>query len=149
MNRTSVTLLLADYAEVVGGKLYIMGGGWSVTGPDPSTHGLAIKIALPWDQANMRKQWAMKLLTDDGVAVELPTPVGDQHVEIGGEFEAGRPPGISPGTPLDVMLAFNIGPLPLPPGGRFAWAFSIDGDSEEGWYLPFQTRSAPAGPTGP
>ena len=28
-----VTMLLADYAAVADGKLTIVGGGWSVTGP--------------------------------------------------------------------------------------------------------------------
>ena len=31
-----VTILLADAAQAVEGKLYILGGGWSITGPDPS-----------------------------------------------------------------------------------------------------------------
>ena len=30
-----VTMLLADSAQAIEGKLYILGGGWSITGPDP------------------------------------------------------------------------------------------------------------------
>ena len=29
-------MLLADAAQQLGGKLYILGGGWSVTGPQPA-----------------------------------------------------------------------------------------------------------------
>ena len=31
-----VSLLLADSAQAVAGKLYLLGGGWTVTGPEPS-----------------------------------------------------------------------------------------------------------------
>ena len=30
------TLLLADAAQAAEGKLYVLGGGWSVTGPGPA-----------------------------------------------------------------------------------------------------------------
>ena len=30
-----VTILLADAAQAVEGKLFVLGGGWSVTGPEP------------------------------------------------------------------------------------------------------------------
>ena len=47
-----LTMLLADAAEAVGGKLYILGGGWSITGPQPTPSAIAIKIDVPWDQTN-------------------------------------------------------------------------------------------------
>ena len=37
-----VTILLADAAQAAEGKLYVLGGGWSITGPDPSPMALAI-----------------------------------------------------------------------------------------------------------
>ena len=46
------TLMLADYATVSDGKLSIVGGGWSVTGPEPVPFGIALLIQVPWDQAN-------------------------------------------------------------------------------------------------
>jgi hypothetical protein len=39
-----------------------------------------------------------------------------------------------------VPLAINIGPLPLPPGGRYEWRLTIDGETSEDWRLPFSTR---------
>ena len=33
MAGAKVTMMLADAAQAVEGKLYILGGGWSVTGP--------------------------------------------------------------------------------------------------------------------
>jgi hypothetical protein len=41
-----------DYAVVSDGKLTIVGGGWSQTGPEPASFGIALLILVPWDQAN-------------------------------------------------------------------------------------------------
>ncbi|MBD0330189.1 MAG: hypothetical protein ICV64_08815 [Thermoleophilia bacterium] len=138
-----VTLLLADAAQAVNGKLYVLGGGWSLTGPDPAPMALAVKIEVPWDRANIKHRWRLELLDEDGAAVELvPTPEGGpQPLRIEGEFEAGRPPGLKPGTPLDVALALNLAPLPLPAGGRFVWRLGIDGWDED-WQVAFSTRPA-------
>ena len=38
-------MILADSAQVADGKLYILGGGWSITGPDPTPSAVAIKMA--------------------------------------------------------------------------------------------------------
>ena len=137
-----ITLLLADAAQAVNGKLYILGGGWSIMGPDPTPSAIALKIEVPWDEANKRHLMELTLLDGDGQPVIVPTPVGDQPVKLGGEFEAGRPPGLKPGTPLDVVLAINIGPLPLAPDRRYVWRCSIDGKSEEGWQASFTVRAA-------
>ena len=37
-------MLLCDSAQVADGKLYILGGGWSMTGPDPVPSAVALKI---------------------------------------------------------------------------------------------------------
>lgn len=140
-------MLLADSAQSVNGKLYILGGGWSVIGPDPSPMAVAMLIDVPWDQANRRHSWKLSLLDEDGQPVKLMTPIGDQELELTAEFEVGRPPGLKPGTPLPVPLAVNIGPLPLPPGRGYVWVCSINGETKEEWRLPFATR--PAGEVGP
>lgn len=137
-----VTLLLADAAQAVGGKLYILGGGWSVTGPDPTPSAIAVKIEVPWDETNRRHRLEFTLLDADGRPVVVPTAEGERRVEVGGDFEVGRPPGLRPGTPLDLVLAFNIGPLPLRPDGRYVWRCAIDGASEETWHVGFTTRPA-------
>jgi hypothetical protein len=38
-------------------------------------------------------------------------------IRIEAVFEAGRPAGLTPGTPLDGAMAITVGPLPLEPGG--------------------------------
>jgi len=80
------------------------------------------------------------LIDSDGQPVMLDTGSGVQRVEAGGEFTVARPENVKPGTPLDTTMAFNFGALPLPPGGRYVWRFSVDGESDEDWQLAFTVR---------
>ncbi len=135
-----VTMLLCDFAQVADGKLYISGGGWSVAGPGPSPSAIALKIDVPWDRTNNRIRLRLRLLGADGQAVAQQGPEGPSPVEVNAEFEVGRPPGVSVGTPIDVPLAKNIPPMSLPPGQRFSWELTLDGQSDPDWHLAFQTR---------
>lgn len=144
-----LTLLLCDAAQEANGKLYILGGGWTVTGPAPMPSALALKIDVPWDQANRRHQLRLDLVTQDGQPVMLPTPTGDSAAQVTAEFEVGRPPGHPPGIPLTVVLAVNIGPLPLRAGGRYEWRGFIDEQTHDDWCVAFSTRTAPAAPATP
>jgi len=137
-------MLLADAAQSVEGKLYVLGGGWSITGPDPSPGGLAVKVEVPWDEANRRHRITSELVDGDGHPFLAPTPMGEQPLKIEGNFEVGRPPGIMPGSPLDMAVAFNFPPLPLKTGTRYVWRLSIDGHSDEDWQVAFSTRPAKA-----
>src|SRR4029450_7500344 len=96
-----VTILLADSAQVAAGKLYILGGGWSITGPEPAPGALAIKIEVPWNESNRRHRLRLALLDADGHPVMAPGEPGGP-LEIIGDFEVGRPPGLMPGTPIDL-----------------------------------------------
>jgi hypothetical protein len=137
-------MLLADYAVVSDGKLTIVGGGWSQTGPELSSFGIGLLIQVPWDQANTRHSFSVALLDTDGAEVVLETDEeGEQAVAFGGEFEVGRPPGLKPGTPLDFPVAVNSTPLPLE-AGRYEWRLTIDGKSREDWTLPFTVRTEEA-----
>jgi hypothetical protein len=134
--------LLADHAQALGGKLYVMGGGWNVTGPGPSSFALAGVLELDWHEANQPRRLRIELLTEDGRPVEVQTPIGQHPVLIEANVEVGRPPGVPQGTAFNVPIAINVPPIPLPPGGRFVWQFSIDGDTRDEWRLPFLTRPA-------
>ena len=104
-----VTMLLADFAQVSDGKLTVVGGGWSLTGPEPVPFGIAILIRVPWDQANQRQVMRLELLDADGQPVEMETEEGQQQVVFFDDvpFEVGRPAGLKPGTPLDFPVAIN------------------------------------------
>jgi hypothetical protein len=138
-----VTMLLADSAQEVGGKLYILGGGWSITGPEPLPMAIALKLEVPWDRTNEQHSLLLELLDEDGSPVLVDGANGEQvPLQVTGQFEAGRPPGIKPGTPIDSALAVNFGPLPLEKGRRYQWRLSIDGETDEDWTLGFSTRPA-------
>jgi hypothetical protein len=136
-------MLLADSAQVADGKLYILGGGWSLTGPDPSPSAVAIKLEVGWNETGVDHHWELFLEDADGQPVMIPTPEGTQPVEIRGDLSVGQPEGIIEGTPIDVPMAINLGPLPLNPGTRFTWRLLVDGEVLPGGQISFSTRPAP------
>jgi hypothetical protein len=135
-----VTMLLCDAAQVAAGKLYVLGGGWSVVGPEPTPSALALKFDVDWHEAAVPHHWELYLEDEDGRPVLVPTPEGSQPLEVRGDFQAERPEHLPPGTPLDVALAVNFGPLPLEPGRRYVWRLAIDGQRQEDWSVGFTTR---------
>ena len=97
-------LIIADAAQVVGGKLYLLGGGYDrVTLPNnpPAPHNMAVAVAfrVSWNETNVRHSFNLDILDGDG------------HKILGssGQFEVGRAPGILPGQDQRTQLAMNIG----------------------------------------
>lgn len=140
----NVTMLLADSAQVADGKLFILGGGWSITGPGPTPSAVAVKVAVDSPEFNVTHHWELFLEDADGRPVMFPTPEGNQSVEVRGDFQASAPEGLPGGTPVDIPLAVNFGPLPLQPNSRFVWRFVVDGESLPGASVAFTTRPAPS-----
>lgn len=95
-------LLLTDYSEVLGGKVYAMGGGWNMLrfGSLPTDHafGIAFAIDVPWDETNRRHELQLEIQDPDGVRL------GDQFTF---EFETGRPPGAVQGQDQRIVLSLN------------------------------------------
>ena len=97
-------LIIADAAEVVGGKLYLLGGGYDrVTLPTepPAHHSMAVAVAfrVPWNDTNVRHDFEVEILDGDG----------NRIVNGAGQFEVGRAPGIPPGQDQRTQLAMNFG----------------------------------------
>jgi Family of unknown function (DUF6941) len=142
-----VTMMLADHATAVGGKLYISGGGWSITGPAPSPGAIALDVKVPWDERDLEHQLVLELLDADGQPVLVPTPLGVQPLRIDGTLTVDSTqvdPAVKPGTPLDAPFAINYPPIPLAPASRYEWRLSVNGHMDEHWTLPFTTRAMPA-----
>lgn len=137
-------MMLADSAQEVGGKLYILGGGWSIKGPQPSPMAIAIKIDVPWTETSRRHQFRITLVGEDG---EQPQIIGEDGqpaaADIGfeGDLEVGRPPGVPHGTDIDAAMALNMAPIPLIPGRGYVWRLEINGVSDENWQRPFRVNS--------
>lgn len=141
-----VHLLLADAAQAVAGKLYILGGGWSIIIPG-APFAVAFKIEVPYNRGADRHEWKLSLLDADGqpVLVQMqPEPAEPEPLVVGDSFCTGIPPGITPGTPLDYVYTWTFGPgLPLLPNSRYQWQFELDGQTDEDWSLGFNTGPAP------
>ena len=136
-----VTLLIADFARVAAGKLDVIGGGWSMMNAQgPFGFFVAALFQIPWDQTNQKHQFRLELLDADGQGV--PTPDGET-IRAEGKFEAGRPPGLRPGTPVDAPLVVPFGPLVLEEG-RYEIRITIDGETKEDLFVAFTVRQAPA-----
>ena len=139
----NVTMLLADSAQVAEGKLYILGGGWSLSGPDPVPSAVAIKVEVDTHEFDRMHHWELFLEDADGQLVQFESPEGPQTIEIRGDFSASAPEGVPAGTPVDVPIAVNLGPIPLRPNSRFTWRLVIDGESLSGATASFTTRPIP------
>jgi hypothetical protein len=97
-------LILADGAEVVAGKLYLLGGGWdtlAVNQTFPVTRHLSLAAAftVPWNETNQRHTVEIEVSTEDGLSL----------ARIEGQLEVGRPAGIPLGTDQRAQLAASFG----------------------------------------
>jgi hypothetical protein len=117
------TLLLCDWAEVVGGKLYAQGIGWtSVLTDRPVQFAVGCLIRVPYDKTNEKHTASVKLTTDDG----QPFPTA-QPVDASFEFEIGRPPGMKPGEEQDFPFSIKLVNMIFAPGG---YRFDLDIDDQ-------------------
>jgi hypothetical protein len=119
-------MLLCDYAEELGGKLYIMGGGWSkiFTPNVPSNMALAIKLSIPWNEANSPHDVTVRIVNEDHEPLRNEE---GQDIGLAGKVEVGRPPGLRPGSYLDAPMALTFNGLTLSPG-TYVWELLVDGE---------------------
>lgn len=117
--------VLCDFAEVLNGKLYIMGGGFNqVAAGSPFSVGLAILWNVPWDQTNQPHKIVIALLTEDGEPVLAPD---GNPIRVDGGMEVGRPPGTKRGDPIAAPLAVRTPPIAFAAGG-YRWELIINDD---------------------
>ena len=120
------TMLLCDYAEAFRGKLYIMGGGWTMCPPGLRSMVLAIRIMVPWSETNERHKMVLTLLDDSGRPAELAEP--GQLTRQEDVFEVGRPPGLPSGTEIEYTAVLGFSGLPLAPKSSYRWQLEINGE---------------------
>lgn len=130
-------LILADAAQVVGGKLYLMGGGWDVlnvnSGFPLSQHcAVAAAFKVPWTETNQRHDIEIEITDEDG-RLSL--------FKVAGELEVGRPPGIPPGQDQRSQLAIDLD-LRLERPGTYVIIARVAG--EEGARALFRVVPGPA-----
>jgi hypothetical protein len=119
-------MILCDAADQVGGKLYILGGGWNqATTSEPMSMSLAVVIEVPWDQTGQQLTLRAGLQDEDGA----PVVTNGQPVAAEAQLEVARPAtGVKPGSDLNVPIALRFNGLQLG-AGRYTWVLII-GDDE-------------------
>lgn len=138
------SLMLADHAQVVDGKFFICGGGWSVTGPQPMPFAVVADVKVPWTGIGKSHKIRLELLDGDGQPVEAQQPDGSmQPIVIEGDFKVVPNPDLKPGSELTAPFAVNLGPQPtIMPGSLYEWKLWIDGGTRDEWRVTFSTRPA-------
>jgi hypothetical protein len=106
-------LILADSAQVVGGKLFMLGGAWNLhrSGNYPSQFqfSVALSILVPWNEAGIRHPFTLTIADDAGVPV-IP--------QIQGQFEVGKSGQIPEGTAQRALVSVNI-TMAVPHPGKY------------------------------
>ena len=128
-------LILADSAQVLSNKLYLLGGGWDVvtvnTGfPVQHACGIAVSFWVPWNFTNQKHSMEIEIQACDGATLG----------KLEGQFEVGRAPGIQQGQPQRSQLAFNM-QLPLPAQGTYVVKARVNGREEK--RVPFNVVAGP------
>lgn len=128
-------IILADAAEAVNNKLYLIGGGWetiTVNRPLPIQHPCAVAVAfsVPWDEAD--RQHNIEIVIED--------QDGGKLVDVAGQIEVGRPAGVPLGRAQRVHMAVKV-LLPLQRLGTCAVIARIEG--REARRVPFNVVSGP------
>ena len=101
-------LILADAAQVVGNKLYLLGGGWdrlTVNSGSSVNRSFAVSVSVkvPWNETNQKHSVEVEVVTEDP-ATEQPKSL----VKVPSQLEVGRPPGIPQGQDQRVQLAISM-----------------------------------------
>lgn len=106
-------MILADAAQAADGKLYILGGGWSLyrSGNYPVQIQMAVglSILIPWDEANVKHQVTIAVADAAGIPV-IP--------EIKGQVEVAKSPDVPEGTTQKAIIAVNINMM-IPRAGTY------------------------------
>jgi hypothetical protein len=120
-------LILADSAQVVGNKLYLLGGGWDRLNinrdfPVNQRCAIAVAIKIPWNETNLKHELEVEVMSEDP-ATEEPKSLA----KINGQFEVGRPVGIPAGQDQRIQMAIDMGLRLDSPGTKTVIA-RIDGE---------------------
>lgn len=104
--------LIADFAEIVAGKLYLMGGGWDTywveKAPAPVRIAFGVGVRVDWEETNRQIPVRVWIEDDDG----------KEMVRIDGEVNVGRPAGLPPGSGQLSQMAANV-PFQAPHVGGY------------------------------
>lgn len=117
-------LFLAEGAEAVGGKIYILGGGVDYHQAPAFPVALNVDIALGfltgWGETNRPIDLQVKVVDEDEKDVFV----------AGAEITVGRPPQARPGQDIRSLIAIR-GPFPLEKPGAYKAVMLLNGEPQE------------------
>jgi hypothetical protein len=118
--------LLADAAQAVGGKIFVLGGGWNVfrsaNYPAPVQLAIAAGVGFASDEVGLRHPLKIAVADETGVPV-IPA--------LNGQIETGQTaPDFPPGLPIKVPMAWNVG-FQVPRPGRYRIVISVGSSQAE------------------
>jgi hypothetical protein len=128
-------VILADAAEVVNSKLYLMGGGWDTLHvntrfPVEQRLTIAVSLAVGWIETNQRHR----------IELDVQDEKGGSLASISGHFEVGRPPEVPPGEPQRFQMAVPI-TMTFGTPGRFVIVIRVNNEDMGRW--PFRVVPGP------
>jgi hypothetical protein len=95
-------IVLADYAEIVNGKLYLMGGGWNTffarEVPVQMRIAVAVGVRIEWEETNRPIPVRVYVEDDDG----------KELARIEGTMQVGRPANLPGGSSQLSQMAVNL-----------------------------------------
>lgn len=131
--------LLADHAEVVSGKLYLMGGGWDTRyvkeTPAQARIAVAVGVRIGWEETNRATPVRIEVEDDDGQSL----------ARVEANINVGRPPNLAPGSTQLTQLAVA---LPVTLGSHGGYRVVIRAGEGPGAIersLPFRALPPPPG----
>lgn len=117
-------LILADGAEAVAGKVYILGGGADVhtapSFPVAIKADIALGFLVEWAETNQPIQLQVRLVDADEV----------ERFAVSAEVVVGRPATARAGQDIRNLVAIK-GPLPIEQPGAYRLVMRLDGVDQE------------------
>jgi hypothetical protein len=112
--------LLADAAQAVGGKIFVLGGGWNVfrSANYPAPVQFAVAIGIGFEASEIGVRYPVKIV----IADEAGIPVVP---EMSGQIETGQlAPDFPKGLAVKLPVAWNVN-FAVPRAGRYAIVVTV------------------------
>jgi len=121
-------VMLADAAQVVGGKLYLLGGAWNLYRATafPTQAPIALVASILVDRNETGSRHSVRLTVADEAGIPI-IPALDWSIEVAGTE------GNDPATPQRSLLAVNTG-IQLPRAGRYSFTVTAGNASRSVWF---------------
>jgi len=132
-------VILADGAQAVGGKLYILGGGWNVfyaqAFPAPVNIALGVNVSYASNETGMTYPWSVTITDEAGIPI-VP--------EMNGQVQIPQlPPGLPSVAVNRLPLAMQIG-LAVPRPSKYTITVRFGDSTMNTDFNAIFVRAAPA-----